>query len=144
VKRYEITELPKNSAEEYVKFEIESWHFLKEIIKPVGYGISVYTMTTLNTLKDAKELPELFMKSNEEVTLWRMLRRLSNRIRFDLDARYLDKALKIEAYRIKDIAIQLDGRQLVITKGNLRKTLPIDELRKQPAFVFKEILKVMG
>jgi hypothetical protein len=64
-------------------------------------------MTTLSTLKEAKELPELFMKSKEEVTLWRMLRRLSNLIRFDLDDRYLDKATKIEAYRIKDIVIKL-------------------------------------
>ncbi|OXB94983.1 hypothetical protein [Parageobacillus galactosidasius] len=55
VKRYEITELPKNSAEEYVKFEVESWRFLKEIVKSVGYGISVYTMTTLNALKEAKD-----------------------------------------------------------------------------------------
>ncbi|MGG3738440.1 hypothetical protein [Aeribacillus pallidus] len=70
VKRFEINELPKTSTEEYVKFEIESWHFLKNIVRPVGYGISVYTMTRLNTLKEAKELPELFMKSKEEITLW--------------------------------------------------------------------------
>lgn len=146
MKRYEITELPKNSAEEYVKFEIESWHFLKEIIKPVGYGISVYTMTTLNTLKDAKELPELFMKSKEEVTLWRMLRRLSDRIRFDLDDRYLDKASKIKAYRIKDIVLNLDYDQnfLAIAKENVRKVVKLEELRKQPSKVFKEIWKMMG
>ncbi|MDR9794794.1 restriction endonuclease-like protein [Aeribacillus pallidus] len=146
VKRYEITELPKNSTEEYVKFEIESWHFLKEIIKPVGYGISVYTMTTLNTLKDAKELPELFMKSKEEVTLWRMLRRLSDRIRFDLDDRYLDKASKIKAYRIKDIVLNLDYDQnfLAIAKENVRKVVKLEELRKQPSKVFKEIWKMMG
>lgn len=30
VKRFEINELPKNSFEEYVKFEIESWYFFKE------------------------------------------------------------------------------------------------------------------
>jgi uncharacterized protein len=144
VKRFEINELPKNSSEECVKFEIESWHFLKNIVRPVGYGISVYTMTTLNTLKEAKELPELFMKSKEEITLWRMLRRLSDRIRFDLDDRYLDKASKIEAYRIKDIVIKLADHQLVITKGDEIKTLPMDDLLKQPSMVFKEILRVMG
>ncbi|MGX1983223.1 hypothetical protein EDD69_10958 [Thermolongibacillus altinsuensis] len=144
VKRFGIHELPKNSSEEYVKFEIESWHFLKNIVRPVGYGISVYTLTTLNTLKEAKELPELFMKSKEEITLWRMLRRLSDRIRFDLDDRYLDKASKIEAYRIKDIVIKLADHQLVITKGDEIKTLPMDDLLKQPSMVFKEILRVMG
>lgn len=129
--------------DEYVKFEIESWHFLKNIVRPVGYGISVYTMTTLNTLQEAKELPELFMKSKEEITLWRMLRRLSNRIRFDLDDRYLDKASKIEAYRMKDIVIKLADHQLVIAKGGKSKTLPMDDLLKQPSMVFKEILRMM-
>ncbi|MED1438439.1 hypothetical protein P4U23_07625 [Aeribacillus composti] len=126
-----------------MKFEIESWHFLKNIVRPVGYGISVYTMTTLNTLQEAKELPELFMKSKEEITLWRMLRRLSNRIRFDLDDRYLDKASKIEAYRMKDIVIKLADHQLVIAKGGKSKTLPMDDLLKQPSMVFKEILRMM-
>ncbi len=144
VQRSEIKELPKPSTEPYVKFIVESWKPLKDIIKPVGYGISVYTMTTLNTLKEAKELPELFMKSKEEVTLWRMLRRLSNRIRFDLDDRYLDKASRIEAYRIKDIVIKLADRQLVIVKGNESKKLQIDYLLKQPSVVFKEILRMMG
>jgi hypothetical protein len=61
---------------------------------PVGYGIAVYAMTTLNTIKQAKELPELFMKSSEEIALWRLLRRLSDRVRFDLDARYLIRRQK--------------------------------------------------
>jgi uncharacterized protein len=102
-------------------------------------------MTTLNTLKEAKELPELFMKSKEEVTLWRMLRRLSDRIRFDLDDRYLDKASKIKAYRIKDIVLHLDHDRniLNITKGHVSKTLKLEDLQKQPSMVFKEILKMM-
>ncbi|MGR6118444.1 hypothetical protein ACTHHL_18500 [Aeribacillus composti] len=100
-------------------------------------------MTTLNTLQEAKELPELFMKSKEEITLWRMLRRLSDRIRFDLDDRYLDKASKIEAYRMKDIVIKLAEHQLVIAKGGKSKTLPMDDLLKQPSMVFKEILRMM-
>lgn len=126
-----------------MRFEIESWNFLKDIIRPVGYGISVYTMTTLNTLKEAKELPELFMKSKEEIALWRMLRRLSDRIRFDLDDRYLDKASKIKAYRIKDIVIKIEGEQLAITRGTERKTLPIDALLKHPSMVFNEMVRLM-
>jgi uncharacterized protein len=83
------------------------------------------------------------MKSKEEITLWRMLRRLSDRIRFDLDDRYLDKASKIKAYRIKDIVIKLEGEQLAITRGTERKTLPVEALLKQPSMVFKEIVRLM-
>jgi uncharacterized protein len=84
------------------------------------------------------------MKSKEEVTLWRMLRRISDRIRFDLDDKYLDKASKIKAYRIKDIVLNLDHDQniLIITKGHVSNTLKLEDLHKQPSEVFKEILRM--
>jgi len=133
----------KNSnEEEYIRFEIEVWESLKHIVKPVGYGISVYAMTTLNTLKEAKELPEIFMKSKEEVTLWRMLRRISDRVQFDLDDRYLDKATRIENYRIKDLSIKIDTLQqtLFINSGSETKSIDVESLLKKPSYVFKEIL----
>jgi uncharacterized protein len=68
---------------------------------------------------------------------------LSDRIRFGLDDRYLDKASKIKAYRIKDIVIKIEGEQLVIARGAEHKTLPIDHLLKQPSMVFKEIVRLM-
>lgn len=144
VKRSAITELPKRSDEEYVRFEVESWHFLQHVIRPVGYGIAVYAMTTLNTLKQAKELPELFMKSSDEIALWRILRRLSDRIRFDLDARYLDQASKITAYRVKNVSIRLESGRLIITNGAKHKTIPADLLRRQPSAVFREVVGMMG
>jgi uncharacterized protein len=69
--------------------------------------------------------------------------RLSDRIRFGLDDRYLDKASKIKAYRIKDIVIKIEGEKLVIARGTEHKTLPIDHLLKQPSMVFKEIVRLM-
>lgn len=63
-------------------------------------------LVLLNILKEAKELPELFMKSKEEIALWRMLRRLSDRICFELDNRYLDekqrRGLNTNLENIKD------------------------------------------
>ncbi|MGM0878508.1 MAG: hypothetical protein ACQEWV_28385 [Bacillota bacterium] len=131
-----------NDSDEYVRFEIEVWKSLKEIVKPVGYGISVYTVTTLNTLKQAKELPEIFMKSKEEVTLWRMLRRISDRVQFDLDDLHLDKATRIESYRIKDLSIEMNTIQktLLINKGSETMRLDFESLLKNPSYVFKEIV----
>src|SRR5690606_10023791 len=80
----EVTPLLKSKVE-VVQFRIEHWINLPEAIKPVNYGIANYILTTLNTLKEAKELPELFMKSKEEMMLWRMLRRVSDRIRIQLN-----------------------------------------------------------
>ncbi|OQP20861.1 MULTISPECIES: restriction endonuclease-like protein [Geobacillus] len=144
VKRSAIAELPKRSDEEYVRFEVESWNFLQNVIRPVGYGIAVYAMTTFNMLKQAKELPELFMKSSDEIVLWRILRRLSDRIRFDLDARYLDQASKITAYRVKNVSIRLESGRLIITNGAKHKTIPADLLRRQPSAVFREVVGMMG
>ncbi|ATO36302.1 hypothetical protein GTID1_03180 [Geobacillus thermodenitrificans] len=111
---------------------------------PVGYGIAVYAMTTLNTIKQAKELPELFMKSSEEIALWRLLRRLSDRVRFDLATCYLDQASKITAYRVKNLLIHLEDGLLTITNGTKQKTIAAKLLRKQPSAVFREVVGMMG
>lgn len=145
VKRDQIIELPKINSEEYIRFEIEVWEELKEAIKPVGYGISVYTMTTLNTLKQAKELPEIFMKTKEEMALWRMLRRISDNIQFKLDAVELDKATKIEQYQVKDIFFELDQKQkkLKVVKRDYSTFIEIDNILKKPSSVFKEIVRLV-
>ncbi|WP_158534154.1 hypothetical protein, partial [Geobacillus thermoleovorans] len=74
----------------------------------------------------------------------RILRRLSDRIRFDLDARYLDQASKITAYRVKNVSIRLESGRLIITNGAKYKTIPADLLRKQPSAVFREVVGMMG
>ncbi|GAA3328646.1 hypothetical protein GCM10020331_073460 [Ectobacillus funiculus] len=52
---------------------------LEHFIRPVGYGIHVYTMTHMSLLKGVRELPELFMKSKEERLLWQTLRRFTKK-----------------------------------------------------------------
>ncbi|MGO4890393.1 DUF2357 domain-containing protein [Anaerobacillus sp. MEB173] len=140
VRRSDIRELPKRSDEEYVRFEVEEWKPLKEVIRPVRYGIRVYAMTTLETLLDAKELPEIFMKSKAEVTLWRMLRRLSNRVQMELDDRYLDTASEIKSYQIKNLTVSVEGGQLLVSNRQVRKTVDLVLLERQPSVVFKELV----
>jgi hypothetical protein len=68
-----------------VSFTVEHWKKLNKVIVPVGYGVAQYMMTTLRNLENSTELPELFMKSEEEKVVWQMLRRMSDRINVDLD-----------------------------------------------------------
>jgi len=84
------------------------------------------------------------MKSSEEIALWRLLRRLSDRVRFDLDARYLDQASKITAYRVKNLLIHLEDGLLTIMDGTKQKTIAAKLLRKQPSTVFREVVGMMG
>ncbi|GAE27812.1 hypothetical protein JCM9140_3972 [Halalkalibacter wakoensis JCM 9140] len=129
-----------------VRFVVDSWTNLDAVIKPVHYGIAGYAMTTLTHLKEAKELPELFVKSKDELAIWRMLRRVSDEVRVELDAEQLDEASGIERYRFKDLEVRLDRLEsrMEIVKGEFVKVVEYEELRKKPSGVFREVLKVMG
>jgi uncharacterized protein len=130
---------------EYAYFKLKAWDSLGQVIRPVQYGISVYALTTLNTLKYSSELPELFMKSNEEVTLWRMLRRISNRIEIHLDDTELDNASNITYLNLQNIDIQINhsNNTLEIENNNSKKVLEIKDLENQPSKVFKVIIGML-
>ncbi|WP_257008200.1 restriction endonuclease-like protein [Bacillus sp. FJAT-45350] len=127
-------------------FTVEAWTNLKEVIKPVRYGIAKYAMTTLRTLKEAKEIPELFMKSESEVVIWRMLRRVSDRIKVELDSEYLDRATGVQTFRIKDMEIRFlqEEERVEIIGTNGIATFELEELFKQPTRVFKRICEGIG
>lgn len=144
-RRDQIVGLPSKNQEEYAVIGVDGWLRLDHVIPPVGYGVRVYTMTTLQTLKQAKELPELFMKSSEEVTLWRMMRRLSDRVQTKLNNSYLDQATGIQAYRIKHLTlkIDLDRKMLFVEDQAHQQELPLEWLNRQPSKVFKTISGIL-
>ena len=124
---------------------MEYWQKLKQIIRPVHYGIANYVITTIDILKEAQELPELFMKSKNEMVLWRMLRRVSDQIRVTLDKKNIDEATTIDSYFIKDITIQIEKetREMVFKKENEEIKISVDVLEKQPSHVFKLLLQLI-
>lgn len=127
-----------------VRFKVEHWKKLHPVIKPVGYGIASYMMTTLDALKDARELPELFMKSPEEKAVWRMLRRVSDRIKVELDKGNVDEASRIIEYGAKDLSIRFSREKQIISfiRGRNEKEVPFGELRKNAAKVFKALMQM--
>ncbi|MGG2028726.1 restriction endonuclease-like protein [Gottfriedia sp. S16(2024)] len=131
---------------DYMRFEVENWINCNPIIKPVNYGIAGYIITTYSYFKEAKELPELFMKSKEELTIWRMLRRISDKIVLNLDVSYLDHASRIESYKIKDISININkiDRIIIFSKLNRERLVPIELLKKTPSAVFKILLEFIS
>ncbi|KAA0549801.1 DUF2357 domain-containing protein [Bacillus sp. BGMRC 2118] len=128
--------------EEDILLHIDVWKELKEPIKPVNYGIANYMITTIQNLKMAKELPELFMKTDDERLVWQMLRRVSDTINFTLDSTYLDSARSINELKIKNVTLRfnkVDNTVDIISKVN-KFTKSIGELRSNPSSVFKMIL----
>ena len=85
------------------------------------------------------------MKSNDEMVLWRLLRRVSDQVKVELDMGKLDKASGIDSFSIKNINIRLDKekRELVFQKGYDEVQISLDVLEKRPSRVFKEILRLM-
>ncbi|OXT15821.1 restriction endonuclease [Bacillus sp. OG2] len=136
----------RSGLEEYMQFEVEHWTNCNPIIKPVGYGIAEYMFTTLSNLKDAAELPELFMKSAEEKTLWRMLRRVSDRISIGLDSVIVDVATRVEEYRIRDVLVRIDrdSREVYLIGGSGQKKVHFEVLKRNPAGVFRSLVEMLG
>ncbi|WP_394578728.1 DUF2357 domain-containing protein [Cytobacillus firmus] len=136
----------KLGNDEYMQFNVEHWINCNPIIKPVGYGIAEYMHTTLSSLKESTELPELFMKSKEEKTLWRMLRRVSDRISIELDSANLDMATKVEEYKIKNVLIKInkENREAYLIGENDQKTVPFDTLQRNPSSIFRDLINLLG
>lgn len=137
--------LEVNVDHEKVIFHVDYWRNLPTVIKPVHYGIANYVMTTLNSLKEAEELPELFMKTNEEMILWRMLRRVSDQINIDLDHKLLDQARHIKEYRLKDIRVQLlhEQEEVLFVKNDHQITFKMDDLQRKPVRVFRKLTELI-
>jgi uncharacterized protein len=87
------------------------------------------------------------MKTKEEITLWRMLRRISNQIKVQLDDKKLDYANHITYVNLEnlDLDIQIDHLEntLIITNSSSINSLDIKLLATSPSFVFKQILRMV-
>ncbi|WP_173917666.1 restriction endonuclease-like protein [Halobacillus sp. Marseille-Q1614] len=146
VKRSSITEVPSQSNQWYVKFHVDYWRNLEETIRPVGYGIRVYAITTMNILKNAKDLPELFMKSKDELKLWRFLRRYTKRVRTELDSTYLDTSTGITSFIVGDCKIKIDkpyDRLIISNKEGYEVSDSLTEFTHNPVMVFKKLQKLL-
>ncbi|MED1472667.1 restriction endonuclease-like protein [Bacillus salipaludis] len=144
----EIDELKPVRVDEmdHIHFEVKHWINLSPIIKPVHYGISSYVLSTLNILKEAKELPELFMKSKEEMVIWRMLRRVSDRIKLELDHTNLTEASRVKEFNIKEIQVKIneEQRNILFSKDHVKNVIPIENLERNPTGVFRMLIEIFS
>lgn len=122
-----------------IKFRVSNWITLNSLIKPVGYGIASYMLTTLNSLKESTELPELFMKSSEEMIIWRMLRRVSDKIVLNLDNDNVDHAKQVTNFKINNIKVIFNRIEQSIKFTSNQKEFEVAtlELKQNPSGVFK-------
>lgn len=128
---------------EFAKFNVRKWSPLPQVIRPVGYGIATYVISTMQELNQAKELPELFIKTDEQKMVWKMVRRVSNQIKIDLDNKYIDNAHQIRKYQIRGISISFDTGNQLLTIHSKDKELnfELNDMRRNPIVVYKALIK---
>lgn len=141
-----IKHIQMQQNDEYVYFELDPWKKLDHLIRPVGYGIQTYTITTMLLLKEVQELPELFMKSKEERTLWKTLRRFTKQVKVELDHRNLDEASSIKSYYVQDVQIWVDYENGVVMVGRdgLVKEVALELVVGRSSVLFREVLEVLN
>ena len=99
VKRCEIAEIPKNSNEKYMYFRISRWHKLDRPIKSGGMDKVVFS-TTPYLMNVAKTIPELSVRSEDELALYKTLvERVKNLVKNEQpdgdDITYGDHVIKL-------------------------------------------------
>ncbi|WP_144699630.1 restriction endonuclease-like protein [Fictibacillus phosphorivorans] len=129
-----------------VTFTVTVWKELKQVIKPVGYGISSYMLTTLNSLKEAKELPELYMKSNDELAVWRTMRRLTNNPKVNLNHKHVDRASEIVQIQSGEILVSVSEFEIQVKRLVDSQFESIDkaEFVLNPNKLFKKVIDILN
>lgn len=133
VKRSDI-QLPsrgKRTAEtEYVLFEVNQWLQVGPI-SPIGYGVRIRIYTTLYLLKRAQHLPELSLKSETEIRLWKELQRLGERVRVKLRSKMIGEDTPVEGFEIEGRVVKVVGEEILL---NGEKVAAVSDLRR-PMYV---------
>ena len=97
VPRKEIREFPARPGTEnelYVRFWVGMWEDLPRAIKPGGYGIYTYLLTSKYILDRAEEIAELRLDTEEQLSEWREKRRVG-KVEVKLDDGYVDRATRV-------------------------------------------------
>lgn len=138
--------LSSDETNDCVYFELEPWKKLDHLIRPVGYGIQTYMLTSMSLLKEVQELPELFMKSKEERVLWKTLRRFTKQVKVELAHSNLDEASSIRSYSIQDVQIRIDYEQenVMVGKGDVFKELSLDLVVRNSSVLFRGVLELLS
>ena len=86
------------------------------------------------------------MKNKQETTLWKMLRRVSDRIIIKLNDHNLDEASAVETFSFKNIEIYLnkDNNTVSIKNGEVEQIVDYDLLLNQPSLVLRDVLEKCG
>ncbi|HEM55324.1 MAG TPA: hypothetical protein ENO30_01030, partial [Thermodesulfobium narugense] len=144
IKRKDIAEIPKDSDELYVKFEIEEWEKLEKPITCGAFGIMNRIYTNLFLLKNAKSVSELCIKTKDDYRLYLELKRLYEHqeefLKVNINSKMINENTKITGFKIRNLTIFINEGYYNIYKDNtLQDKISIEEFSKRPNAIIKRI-----
>lgn len=134
--RSEITEIPKDSDELYYRFEVKEWKKLKKRVLPKERGF-VKSYTNMFLLEHSSEMPELWLRSEEEYRLYTELRRALKSVEID-DSE--DVGFKYD----NSLVVFDQGEILLYQDGTIQGKYDVKDFSRTLNAIFRRIHKQMG
>ena len=105
------------------------------------YLLNNHSIFYSNPFLNAKHLTDLYTKTREEEIIWRLLNRISNEVKIELDSLYVDEAKKILAYRFKNYYLEIDrdARDFYFSGPGFREWFNLDLILDNETYVFKRL-----
>lgn len=144
VKRSDIKEIPKDSDELYVRFEIDEWKTLERTIEVKGYQVRKHIYTTEYLLYNAETVSELCIKSEEEFRLWMELKNLQNEVAALIEhKKVIENTSSIKGFSFGNKEIYFAGDKIKVISGDSICEFSRADLRKRPAGIVRDIRNVL-
>ena len=136
VKRWEIKEIPKDSNELYYRFEIKRWKKLTKPIAAKEIGFVSY-LTNLFLLEHSTEIPELWIRTEEEYRLYSELKRSVNSTSINDEDHNL-------AFQFNDFMLSFNEGKILVSKDKkIIARYDITDFSRSPNAVFRRMQKDM-
>lgn len=119
VRRSDIKEIPSKKEDLYYRFEIKEW---KQLTKPVAAKEMRFVkyLTNLFLLEHSAEMPELWIRSEEEYRLYSELKRAVNDTTINEEDNNLD-------FAFGEFLLSFDDGKISVSKGNEVSLTPLVE-----------------
>lgn len=140
--RKDIREAPGGTSPHKlaVRFEIEQWQELSPRIEPGGYGPQGPQRTTWELLHVASIYPELHL-TEQEVRLWRELRRFERCRRVEFPKQEIDESEVMVSMEFAGLAIRNAGpHHFEVEVPGEKKLYNYSDLNKSPGKILREII----
>ncbi len=145
VKRKELKEISWQGNDEQLIVQFFVDRFVtrgKGPIKAAGYGPRVPHLVSRDIFQEANIYPELHLKGIE-IRLWKELRRFHECRSVEFSKKNIDTNDRVELIEFPGLKIEKeDGDSLYIRVNGSKYTVNLNELRKRPRPILREIIKM--